>query len=127
MFLISLHESERESSHQGSQPIHRDSLKPLGDSIHANYSDATNDGELARESEQHPLVLNSHIPSKKLSYEAPHADSGDAGSAIVRVMPRSCEPDYFFAEYGHDFSLGLHEIFAIAGLDGYFLDDQISY
>ena len=127
VFLISLHESERESSHRGSRPVHRDSLKPLGESIHANHSDASNDGELARESEQPPLVLNSHIPSKKLSYDALHADSEDAGSAIVRVMPRSCEPDYFFAEDGHDFSLGLHEIFAIAGLDGYFLDDQISY
>ena len=125
MFLISLHENERLLRDQSPQLIHGDYLGNVcrGEDIQAKCDDVRNP---MRENEQPAPILDPFSSCQRFSCDLPPLDSEEAGSAIVRGMPRSCEPDYFFADDGHEFSFGLHQIIATAGIDGYFLDDQIS-
>lgn len=51
----------------------------------------------------------------------PPGSAGDTNvnsPAILRVMPTSCDPDYWFSDEVKEYGIGLNDMFAPAGVDG---------
>lgn len=51
----------------------------------------------------------------------PPGSAGDTNAnspAIMRIMPPSCDPDYWFSDEVKEYGIGLNDMFAPAGVDG---------
>ena len=119
VFLVSLHEKLDEQAEKAAEPscvLPSSKVASMSDALGGQPADVAAGRRPAAPTAAHStraVVKPEHIPAGAGAY--PSGGSGGEGNgnspAILRIMPPSCDPDYWFSDEVKEYGIGLNEIF----------------